>query len=52
VLEDLFAVQDEIAEHVVGAVEPHLYAEEGYPRRAPSAGPDRRLGPGGALRST
>ena len=30
VLEDLFAVQDEIAEHVVGAVEPHLYAEEGY----------------------
>ena len=29
-LEDLFAVQDDITEHVVGAVEPHLYAEEGY----------------------
>jgi TolB-like protein len=30
VLEDLFAVQDDIAERVVGAVEPHLYAEEGF----------------------
>ncbi len=30
VLEDLFAVQDDITECVVGAVEPHLYAEEGY----------------------
>jgi adenylate cyclase len=30
VLEDLFAIQDDIAERVVGAVEPHLYAEEGY----------------------
>ena len=30
VLEDLFAVQDDITERVVGAVEPHLYAEEGY----------------------
>ena len=29
-LEDLFAVQDDITERVVGAVEPHLYAEEGY----------------------
>jgi adenylate cyclase len=30
VLEDLFAVQDDITERVVGAVEPHLYAEEGF----------------------
>ncbi|MCC6469250.1 MAG: tetratricopeptide repeat protein [Alphaproteobacteria bacterium] len=29
-LEDLFAVKDEITEHVVAAVEPHLYAEEGF----------------------
>ena len=48
VLEDLFAVQDEITERVVGAVEPHLYAEEGYRAARPSAEPDRRLGPGGA----
>lgn len=26
---DIFAVQDEITRHVVGAIEPHLYAEEG-----------------------
>ena len=30
VLEDLFAVQDDITERVVAAVEPHLYAEEGF----------------------
>lgn len=29
-LNDVFAVQDDIAERVVAAVEPHLYAEEGY----------------------
>ncbi|HEX2556167.1 MAG TPA: tetratricopeptide repeat protein [Microvirga sp.] len=29
-LQDIFAVQDEITERVVAAVEPHLYAEEGY----------------------
>ncbi|MCC7046456.1 MAG: tetratricopeptide repeat protein [Alphaproteobacteria bacterium] len=29
-LEDLFAVKDAITEHVVAAVEPHLYAEEGF----------------------
>jgi adenylate cyclase len=29
-LRDIFAVQDDIAESVVAAVEPHLYAEEGY----------------------
>jgi TolB-like protein/Tfp pilus assembly protein PilF len=30
VLEDLFAVQDDITERVVAAVEPHLYAQEGF----------------------
>jgi adenylate cyclase len=30
VLQDLFAVQDDITERVVAAVEPHLYAEEGF----------------------
>jgi TolB-like protein/Tfp pilus assembly protein PilF len=30
VLEDLFAVKDDITERVVAAVEPHLYAEEGF----------------------
>jgi len=29
-LADLFAVQDEITRNVVAAIEPHLYAEEGY----------------------
>jgi adenylate cyclase len=28
-LDDIFAVQDEITGHVVAAIEPHLYAEEG-----------------------
>ena len=28
--EDVFEVQDEITENVVAAIEPHLYAEEGY----------------------
>jgi adenylate cyclase len=28
-LRDIFAVQDDIAHHVLAAVEPHLYAEEG-----------------------
>ncbi len=37
-LRDIFAVQDEITEHVVAAVEPHLYAEEGY--RAANRPPD------------
>ncbi len=30
VLEDIFAVQDDITERVVAAVEPHLYDEEGF----------------------
>lgn len=30
VLQDLFAVQDEITQRVVAAVEPHLYAQEGF----------------------
>ncbi len=29
-LQDIFQIQDEITERVVAAVEPHLYAEEGY----------------------
>lgn len=37
-LQDLFAVQDDITERVVAAVEPHLYAEEGF--RAASRQPD------------
>ncbi|MGO4571878.1 tetratricopeptide repeat protein [Microvirga sp. 2TAF3] len=35
---DLFAVQDDITERVVAAVEPHLYAEEGF--RASAKQPD------------
>jgi adenylate cyclase len=37
-LRDVFAVQDDITEQVVAAVEPHLYAEEGF--RAASKQPD------------
>jgi adenylate cyclase len=37
-LRDVFAVQDEITEQVVAAVEPHLYAEEGF--RAAGKPPD------------
>jgi adenylate cyclase len=37
-LEDVFAVKDEIADHVLAAVEPHLYAEEGS--RAASQEPE------------
>ena len=37
-LQDIFAVQDDITERVVAAVEPHLYAEEGY--RASSKPPE------------
>ena len=37
-LQDIFAVQDDITERVVAAVEPHLYAEEGF--RASSKPPD------------
>ncbi|SEF07576.1 adenylate cyclase [Rhizobiales bacterium GAS188] len=29
-LHDIFAVQDEITENIVAAIEPHLYAREGY----------------------
>ncbi|MBL8701503.1 MAG: hypothetical protein JNK67_24200 [Alphaproteobacteria bacterium] len=35
---DIFAVQDDITEHTVAAVEPHLYAEEGF--RAANKPPD------------
>ena len=37
-LKDVFAVQDDIAEQVVAAVEPHLYEEEGF--RAASKQPE------------
>ncbi|MBM3522197.1 MAG: tetratricopeptide repeat protein [Alphaproteobacteria bacterium] len=37
-LSDIFAVQDEITERTVAAVEPHLYAEEGF--RAASKPPE------------
>jgi adenylate cyclase len=37
-LQDIFAVQDGITERVVAAVEPHLYAEEGF--RASGQQPD------------
>jgi TolB-like protein len=37
-LQDIFAVQDDITERVVAAVEPHLYAEEGF--RASGQQPD------------
>jgi adenylate cyclase len=29
-LQDIFTVQDEITENIVAAIEPHLYAQEGY----------------------
>ena len=37
-LQDIFVVQDDITEQVVAAVEPHLYAQEGF--RAASKQPD------------
>ena len=37
-MQDIFSVQDDIAERVVAAVEPHLYAEEGF--RASTQQPD------------
>ncbi|QFU16789.1 tetratricopeptide repeat protein [Microvirga thermotolerans] len=37
-MQDIFAVQDDITEHIVAAVEPHLYAEEGF--RASTGQPD------------
>lgn len=38
-LDDIFAVQDEITRNVVAAIEPHLYAEEGFraARRPPGS---------------
>jgi adenylate cyclase len=44
-LSDIFAVQDDITERVVAAVEPHLYAEEGFRAAKPAARQHRRLGP-------
>ena len=48
VLEDLFAVQDDITERVVGGGRAASLCRGGVPCRAPSDRPDRRLGPGGA----
>ena len=48
VLEDLFAVQDDITERVVGGGRAASLCRGGVSRRAPSDRPDRRLGPGGA----
>jgi TolB-like protein len=38
-MHDIFAVQDEITRHVCAAIEPHLYAEEGFraARRVPGS---------------
>src|SRR5204862_2387358 len=46
-LTDVFAVQDEITEAIVAAIEPQLYAAE-FPRPAQGAGELRCLGPGDA----
>ena len=45
-LRDVFAVLDEITEQVVAAVEPHLYAEEGFRAGEQAARQHRRLGAG------
>jgi adenylate cyclase len=37
-LQDIFTLQDDLTEHVVAAVEPHLYSEEGF--RASARPPD------------
>ena len=47
-LADVFAVQDEITERVVAAIEPQLYAAESVSGAAQAAGEHRRLGPGDA----
>ena len=47
-LADIFAVQDEITRNVVAAIEPHLYAEEGYRAAARPTGEPGCLGPRGA----
>ena len=50
-LVDVFAVQDEITEAIVAAIEPQLYAAENFRANAEKAGP-RRLRPSIALAET
>ena len=45
---DVFAIQDEITEAIVAAIEPQLYANGVLPRPAQGAGEPRCLGPGHA----
>jgi adenylate cyclase len=43
-LSDIFAVQDEITDNVIGAIEPQLYLAENQRSRSRAAGKPRRLG--------
>ena len=47
-LADVFAVQDEITEAIVAAIEPQLYAAENFQCPAQAAEQHGRLGSGGA----
>ena len=47
-LADVFAVQDEITEAIVAAIEPQLYAAENFRAAAQAAGQHGRLGSGDA----
>ena len=47
-LADVFAVQDEITQAVVAAIEPQLYAAENFRSAPQDAGQYGRLGPGDA----
>ena len=47
-LADVFAVQDEITESIVAAIEPQLYAAENFRARRKPPGSPRRLGSGDA----
>ena len=47
-LSDVFAIQDEITEAVVAAIEPQVWANESFQGPAQGAGEPRRLGPGHA----
>ena len=47
-LADVFAVQDEITEAIVAAIEPQLYAAENFRAQAQAAGQHGRLGSGDA----
>src|SRR5258708_21186716 len=45
---DVFAVQDEITEAIVAAIEPQVYAAENFSRQAQTAGQHGRMGSGDA----